>query len=473
MSGGGFIASVGALSAARAAAMAGQVLVLPILARYLSPAEFGVAALATSVVVFANIFSDAGMGRSLIRTPLERTDEWSSVFWFLCALGIGLSLALLALTPAAVWFFEAPEIRWPLIALAPLPLILAMNAPFSAEMERRRAFAELALSQTAATAASLAVAVAMAVTGFGVWALVAQQIVQFGARAVWVSVRSEFRPAARFSRAALGAHFVFGRDMMAASLLGFLNQQSTTLVVGKMLGAADLGLFAMTQRFTRLPMFGFAGPFGQVLYVRLAHAAEDRDAFREIVLSAMRLLCFICLPPVAALAMVGETAFTLVLSEQWAPVAPLFAAMALGAGLQAATHPTAIALTALGRTGPRLRLTAEITVFWLVMLAAVASFGLLIVAAARSVWMVVQAPRHWTRLDAACGLGARAFLGALAPGLAAAAAVAATLGAAAWVAPLSGWAWLGLAAGLSALVFGLAALALFRTLRADVARLRG
>lgn len=468
----GFLSSVGALSAARAAAMAGQILVLPILSRQLTPAEFGVAALAVSVAAFANLFSDAGMGRSLIRTPLERMDEWSSVFWFLSAVGLGLTAILATLAPAAAFFFEEPALLAPLLVLAPLPFILAMNAPFSAEMEQRGAFAELALSQTVATVAALATTVVMALAGFGVWALVAQQIVQLGLRAVWVATRSFFRPGFRFSRTALGVHFIFGRDVTAASLIGYVSDQSTTIVVGKVLGVADLGLFSMVQRFARLPMFGMAGPFGQVLYVKLIRSVEDKVAFRHVVLSSMRVLCLASLPPMVALAVVGETAFSLVLSDRWALIAPIFAAIAIGAGLRCAIYPTTIALTALGMTGSRLRLTVEIAIFWLVLLIGSVSFGLVATATAQSIWMVTQTPRHWVRLKEACDLGAADFLHALAPGFATATAVAIVLFAARSLTLLEGWSWLACAAGLSIMVFGVAVLVLMRALRADFTRLR-
>lgn len=473
MKGEGFLASVGALSAARMAAMASQVLVLPIIARHVSPAEFGVVALAMSVAAFANIFSDAGMGRSLIRTPLSARDEWSSVFWFLAVLGTALALGFLALTPAASWFFEDPRLFWPLVALAPMPLILSLNAAFAAEMEQRRVFAELALSQVAATAVALGVAVWMAVAGFGVWALIAQQLLLVGLRALWVAARSRFRPGLRFSRAALGAHFGFGRDITAASLLGYLGEQSTVLAIGKALGAADLGLYAMATRFARLPMFGLAGPFGQVLYVRLTQAAADLGAFRTIVLSAIRCLAFVILPPMAALAAVSDTAFTLLLSDRWAEVAPIFMVLAGGAALQAATQPTAVALAALGQTTARLRLTAEITVFWLLLLGVGAAFGLLAIAAARTAWMLLQLPRHWAFLGRGCGVTGADFLAALAPGALTAAAILLALGLADMAAPTSGWAWLGMAAAISAALFAVAALACKARLLEDVGRLTG
>jgi len=468
-----FFASVGALSAARAAAMASQLLVLPILARYLSPAEFGIVALAMSVAVLANMLSDGGMGRSLIRTPLEKYDEWSTVFWCLTALGLGLFLGLLALAPAMVWLFEEPALFWPLAVLTPIPFILALSAAFAAEMEQRDAFGELALAQTAATFAGLGAAVWMAIEGYGVWALIAQQILLQGVRAAWVILRSRFRPGLMFSRTALAPHFTFGRDTIAASLLTYLREQSTPLVIGKMLGVADLGIYAMTARFMRLPMFALAGPFGQVLYVRLTRAQHDMEDFRGILLAALRLLAFAILPPMAALAVTAETVFVLVLSETWAPVAPVFALIACGAALIAITNPVAIALSALGQTMARLRLTLEATLFWLILLATSVSFGLAAVAAARSLWMLLLLPRNQIYLNRACGVTARSFALAFLPGGLTAVAVMLTIIGADAASSLSGWAWVGLVALLSTLVFGFAALLCKATLLKDLSRLRG
>ena len=460
-----FFASVGALSAARAAAMASQILVLPILARYLSPTEFGIVALAMSVAVLANMLSDGGMGRSLIRTPLERHEEWSTVFWFLTGLGLLLCLVLLALTPAMVWLFEEPALFWPLAVLSVMPVLLALSAAFTAEMEQRDAFRELALAQTVATFTGLGAAVWMAIEGYGVWALIAQQVLLQGVRAIWVILRSHFRPGIVFSRKALRPHFIFGRDTVGASMLGYLREQSTPLVIGKVLGTADLGIFAMTVRFVRLPMFALAGPFGQVLFVRLTRT-KDPDETRAVVLSAIRLLGFLIFPPMAALAMVSEVAFVLLLSEKWASVALIFMLMTGGAALTAVTYPASIVLSAQGLTTARLRMTLETAVLWLVLLGLSAGFGLATIAIARTLWMILLLPRTLHYLNLACGMEVDAFALAFLPGLITAGTITVALAVATSLG-LTGWTWLGVTACISVMSFGAAALMLKHKLIRD------
>ena len=103
----GFFVNVGSLVFARAFLAVSQILVLPILARHLTVEEFAVMALAMTVVIFAGVMSDAGLGRSLIRSPTFSQAEWSTVFWLL--VGVGLLLALGIAAAAPVWGIQRPR----------------------------------------------------------------------------------------------------------------------------------------------------------------------------------------------------------------------------------------------------------------------------------------------------------------------------------------------------------------------------
>jgi len=100
-----------ALSAARVTQTALTFLSLPILARLLAPAEFGLAALAMSFAFFTMAIADAGMGQSLVRTPASETNIWSSAFWMILALSTALACFLLAIASPAAWFFDQPDLE--------------------------------------------------------------------------------------------------------------------------------------------------------------------------------------------------------------------------------------------------------------------------------------------------------------------------------------------------------------------------
>ena len=163
----GFFVSVGSLVSARAFLALSQILVLPIVARYLSVTDFALMAMAMSVVIFCIVLSDAGLGRSLIRTPTYDLDEWSSVFWLLVFVGIGLALIILAIAPLWAAFFDQPGLFWVLAALAPVPLMQAISAAPNAEIERRENYTGIAQVQMITTVVSLGLAVLLALARSG------------------------------------------------------------------------------------------------------------------------------------------------------------------------------------------------------------------------------------------------------------------------------------------------------------------
>ncbi|MEO1468897.1 MAG: oligosaccharide flippase family protein [Pseudomonadota bacterium] len=416
----GFFASIGALSVGRAIALGGQVLMLPIIARYLTPAEFGIAALATSITVFANMLSDGGMARSLIRKPLEEHLDWSSMFWALVVVGLALTACLAAIAgPVAGWLGE-PAVVDPLLALSVLPLMLALNATFTAALEQARAFEELAIAQTVSQLTGIVVALVLAIWGWGVWALIIQQLVQYSLVAAWNSVRSPFRPRFEFSLRCLIPHAIFGRDIIAAAAVRTVGEQGVLILIARVLGTAELGLYAMASRFLRLPLFGLAGPLSNVVYVHLVQARDDPEKFREILLGTMRLLCLVILPPMVSLAMIGDTAFVLVLSDQWAAVAPIFALAALGDALRAILVVPTSAYAAVGRTGLRLLAAAEQAALWIGMALGGLAWGLIGIALARTLSILVHVPRLGQFTRRISDIELRPFLMSLVPGVLAA-----------------------------------------------------
>ncbi|UWQ21556.1 oligosaccharide flippase family protein [Jannaschia sp. W003] len=416
-----FFLNVGALVLSRGFVALSQILILPILARLLSIADFGVMALAMTVVVLAGTISDGGFGRSLIRTRRVDRAEWSSVFWLLVAIGVGLAAAVLAAAPLLAAWFDQPRLLAAMCALAALPLLQAATAAHNAEIERREQYGALAALQAAAAAAGMAAAVGLALLGAGLWALVAQQLALAGIRAAGIVALSRFRPAATFSRGHLTEHLRFARDTIATSLLSVMRLQATTLVIGRVLGPLPLGVYAMHQRFARLPQFGLAGPASAVVFVRMARARDDPPRLARTYLASVRLLATVLLPGLGGVVAAGPVLFPAMLSEKWSAVAPVFALAVPGVALEAVTITTLVCVfRATGRTDVQVRLTAEGTLLCVALVLAASSFGLLAVAAAISVWALAYVPRGWALARRIIPLGWGEALGSVAPALTAA-----------------------------------------------------
>ena len=392
----GFFVNIGSLVSARAFLALSQIIVLPIVARQLTIEEFALMALAMTVVIFTQVLSDAGLGRSLIRAMDYDLEEWSTVFWLLVAVGLGLALIVIAVAPLWAAFFDQPRLTGILFALAIVPLCQALSAAPNAEIERRENYIGIAKVQMITTVVSLGLAVLLALAGAGVWALVAQQLALAIIRLAGIIWLSQFRPLFTFNPARIGRHLVFARDAIIVSLIGAARGQAAVVAIGKILGEGALGLFSMSERFSRMPQYGLAGPASTVVYVRMAKAQTDLERLVQIYLASLRLLAAILFPILAMIAVGGGAIFTVFLSETWAEVAPVFALSITGLAIEAVSLVCIASLfRAVGRTELQVRLAFEGALLRVGLVVGAAFFSLEAVAASLTIWGILLVPRGW------------------------------------------------------------------------------
>lgn len=465
--GANFFASVGALTASRVVLILSQLLILPVIARFLTAEDFGTFALAMSVVVFSQVLSDAGLGRSLIRQPEVIDAEWSSVFWIVTAVGTGLMAFLLLSAPLWARVFELPQLG-PLVAvLSVVPFMSAVAAIPNARLERDHRFPVLAAIRMIAALLGLGVAVVMALRGAGAWALAGQQIVIAAVQLAGGVRYTDFRPKWTFAGEGIGAHLRFARDTIGASLMITAQRQLPLVLIGHFLGAAPLGLFEMARRLLNFPSRGFTGPASQVVYVRMAKALTDPEEVAAIYIATIRLFGLVLIPPMAALAATGDVLFPFALSERWAPVAQVFLLAAVGYTLEAVISSGATTLQVAGRTDLRLRMQTELSVLIVVSTAIAAPFGIEAAALAISLCSLLYLPRNWQYVHRAIPFDRRVAAGAILTTT-----LASALGAYGFR-YLAGWLGLGPWAYAAGLVVAIAALWLlcaalqFGTLRRD------
>jgi PST family polysaccharide transporter len=461
-----------ALSAARAIQTAATFLALPLLARLLDPSEFGLVALAMAFVLFTMAFSDAGMGHSLVRTPPEDKAVWSSAFWMIGLLAGGLSLLLLAVAWPAAWLFDEPKLALLVVALAPLPLVQGTLSPAIADLLQREQFTQLALAEILGAVSGVVAAIAVALGGGGAWALVAQQLAQWGVKAIVVACTTRFRPRFVFRMDGLEPHFRFGRDTAGWSLINFFARQIDPLVIAKLIGTGALGLYSMAYRLMSLPAYLVGGPVQNTLYTRMVSLRDDPPALRSLILITTRALASFIFPPMAILCVASAAFIEVFLSERWLPAAALLAVLAPVGALQAITGLNGPLLMALGRTDIRLRLTWEFTLFWVIAVPFLATQGILAVAIGHAVIFLLYMPRllqlflRPVNATLADYFGAIVIPFAVSCGLAAAHVLVTTL------LPLSHWAEVGLAVSEVLIGYGAMAWAMRGRLLDDVNTVR-
>ncbi|MDO6587041.1 oligosaccharide flippase family protein [Salipiger sp. 1_MG-2023] len=458
-----FLVNLGSLSGSQVFITLSQLLVLPIVARYLDVAAFGDVALAMTVTVFAQLLSDAGLGRSLIRKNSFDAAEWSSVFWFLCLIGFGLGAALMLIAPLWAGLFDRPSVGPLIMALAMVPFLQSLSAVPTAVMERSKRFPVLATLRIVAAIAGFVIVVSLAMLGAGAWSLIAQQITLALVQCLGAVLLSGFRPLSPRKRLPLGDHIGFARNVLGVSLLMTAQRQIPMMMIGYAHGSAPLGQYSMSQRIQNLPLQGLAAPFARIAFVHMSAAQRDSARVADIYVRGVLLLGFVIIPPMALLAAIGETAFALLLSDTWIPAAMIFALAAPGIAIEASISHAGVLFQSMNQTGLQLRMGVERTLLRLILVAIALPFGVTAVAAALSVAALLFIPRQWQHVGRAVTLDLKAAYAALATPVA--------IGLLLWLAGrgltavTSGWATLVWAALLLLAVWAVAAVLLRQRLR--------
>lgn len=406
-----FFASVRQLIGARAITIALQILSLPILARLLSIEDFAIASLGMAIPLFANTLSDAGFGRSLIRTPRYDDTEWSSVFWFLAALGVVLGLLVVLIAPFYARAMNHQELVSVVIVLAIIPTFQSLMSVHQASIERAFRFDVMSGVLAVAGIISVGAALGLAFLGFGYWALVIQQVLLVSVRLIGVFWLSNFRPKLVFRLSMLKPHVKFGTNTLLFSGVMTLQNQAPVIAFNQMFGTLAVSLWSMTERVARLPRLGLIGPLSQVAMVSMSRQWRDGAGAAEVgqsYISATRLFATLMFPGMLVLAWNGRPVFTFILSEPWGDIALIFGLAAPGFLIDMVTSFGARVFMVADRTDLRLRMAIERCILGLTVFFAALPFGLEAAILVRSSFAIMYLPRYWNYMNRCVPLSVRA-----------------------------------------------------------------
>nr|MBA2244395.1 oligosaccharide flippase family protein [Gemmatimonadota bacterium] len=218
-----------------------HLLVLAVLARLLSPSDFGVVSAALVVIGFSAIFTQLGLGPALVQRPILEQRHLDTAFSFSLGMAVFVGAAVAAGAPLVAAFFQTPQVE-------PVVRVLALIFPMQglalvAESLARRELRFRWLANIDVAAYGIAygvVGVGLALAGWGVWALACAELVRVGVRTAALIVGQEQRPRIAWERAAFGELMYFGGGFTIAKIANYLAVQGDNLVVGRMLGPAAL-----------------------------------------------------------------------------------------------------------------------------------------------------------------------------------------------------------------------------------------
>jgi PST family polysaccharide transporter len=371
-----------------------QFFAIPILARFLAPADYGIVGIAMPFVLFAMMLADAGIGMSLVRTSANERVVWSTCFWLSVALGATLAGVMCAAAPLTAHVYHEPRLTAIVMTLALIVLAQSVSAIPGAMLQQAQKFRAMAIAEVTAMACGVGTAVAVALAGGGAWALVDQQLAFYSVRLTLTWMTSGFTPQMVFDWDSAKEHIQFGRDVLSVNVLSFATRSLDNLVIGKALSAAAVGVYSMAFQFARIPMMLVSGPLQYVLYGQLSAAHhKDKAVIRSNFVVITQVLAVMIFPPVGIVAVAHAPVFDMLLSQKWASAGHVFMLVAPACALQAVASLCGTMLLVLGRADIRLKTTVESGIIWVICLVAAVRFGIDTVAVIYDVLACLYLPR--------------------------------------------------------------------------------
>lgn len=285
--------------------------------RLLTPADYGLMAMATVVVSLVALVAEMGLGAALVQAPRIDDATIRRVFGATLLFNAALSVAVALAAPLAARFFDEPRIV-AVVQVAGLQfLVNALAVVPEALLRREMLFKRLALTDMGASVAASLATVALALAGMGVWSLVLGNLVQSACRAVSLQYLSEKRYLPSFRLAGMRSALAFGGQITANRILWHALSQADILIAGKVLGKEALGIYSVTLHLATMPVQKVMSLVNQVAFPAFSEAQNDPDSLKQGVERGVRLLAVGFFPVLWGMAAVAPEIIGLVFGPEW------------------------------------------------------------------------------------------------------------------------------------------------------------
>lgn len=303
-----------------------------ILARLLTPYDYGCIGMLTIFMLLAESFIDGGFGSALIQKKAPTQTDYSTIFFWNMGLSAVLYAVLYFSAPAIARFYGIPLLSDILRVQGTVLFIYAFNIVQRNQLQKKLNFKILSIVTIITSLTALTVTVIMAYKGFGVWSLVAQNILTAAIPALVFWFYVKWRPQWVFSWQSFRELFSFGFYMFLTHLLNQFGQQVQGLLIGKFYNASTMGYYSKANSTERLASTSISKVMSQVTYPLYAEVQDDKAALGNIIKKITLTLSYVTFPLMFILLLCARPLFILLYSDRWAASVPYFQVLCI-AGL--------------------------------------------------------------------------------------------------------------------------------------------
>lgn len=295
-----------------------QFIVGIVLARILSPREFGLVGMLTIFIAISQSFIDSGFGNALIRKKECNQNDYSTIFYFNLLAGLFFSLLLILCSGLISDFFHETQLKSLIIVLSFGLVINSFSLIQRTDLTKRIDFRLQAKISVSSAIISGVVGITMALTGFGVWSLVARMMSGYLVTSALLWIFNRWRPLLVFSRKSFSELFGFGSKLLITGLINTIFQNIYLMVIGKVYSAAELGYFTRADQFKSLPQQNLTKVIERVSYPLLSEIQDDNERLLRSYKSLLKNSMFISIIMVFIISAVSHSLVITLLGEKWA-----------------------------------------------------------------------------------------------------------------------------------------------------------
>jgi len=315
-----------------------------ILCRLVSPDDFGLFFMVTTITAFAEIFKEMGLSMAVIQKEKVTHREVTNVFWLNVLVGALMALMVAGASWPVSWFYNRPELIPITLSISITFLLAGCTAQHRAILNRKMNYKALTINELDSLVLGILAAIVVGIlhkygaatpttpeawwhVSNGWWALVMQMVVTGFAQAIGVWYLSPWRPSLPDKSVSIRAYVGFGANLTGFEILNYFARNVDKMLVGRVLGNDALGFYGNAYKLLLVPAWQINTPITRVAIPALSRLQNDPQKYRQYYVKSIGMLTFFGMPLVAAMTAMAEFAIPVMLGPQWTQCVPIFLAL--------------------------------------------------------------------------------------------------------------------------------------------------
>lgn len=321
-----------------------------LLARLLTPEDFGIIGMIMVFIALSEVFVDGGFASALIQKKAPTNADYSTVFYWNLFISLLLFILLFITAPFIERFYEMSNLTLILRVQGIILIINAFNIIQFNQLRKKLRFRELANVALIATLIGAIIGVIMAYLGYGVWSLVVKLLATSFFTTVFLWLKSKWIPSLVFSKRSFKDLFGYGAFILLTSLVDKIYNNIQQLIIGKVFSAGDLGYFTQAKKMEDIPVRGLSAVVNQVTFPVFSELQDDIERMKRGISKSLKAITFINFPMMVLLIVIAEPLILILLTDKWEASIPYFQILCIAGMIWTVLTTNTNIFKALGRS---------------------------------------------------------------------------------------------------------------------------